>query len=89
MISGQNVYMQTNTTPILLAGRVNPRVAIWTGMASYQTLNVARQLIYRNSANNQGILSMYGTLPLMQVVIPAYQGVGTYIGTLVFTLTEN
>lgn len=90
VISGQNVYMQTASTGVtLLAWRANSRVYVHTGMLTYQALNVARQLIKRDTANNQGILGMYGTLPLMQLVIPAYQGVGTYVGTLVYTLIEN
>jgi len=81
--------MQTSTTPLLLNGRANVRVYIHASMSSFQSLNSARQLINRNAANNQGLLSMYGTLPNMQLVIPAYQGVGAYQGTLVYTLIEN
>ncbi len=89
VISGSNVYMQTAATPTLLAGRANPRVEIHAAMTGYQSLDTARTLIFRSAANNQGFLSMYGVLPLMQLVIPAYQSVGTYIGILVYTLYEN
>ena len=89
VISGQNVYMMTSTTPVLIAWRDNPRVIIHAGMASFQSLDSARQLINRNAAANAGLTSKYGTLPTMQLVIPAYTPVGTYTGTLVYSLYEN
>ncbi|MFA7284446.1 MAG: hypothetical protein WC004_01325 [Candidatus Absconditabacterales bacterium] len=89
VISGSNVYMQSSTTPTLLNGRANARVIVRGGMASFQSLDSARQLILRSGAANLGLLSMYGVLPTMQLVIPAYQPVGTYLGTLVYTLYEN
>lgn len=87
-ISGSNVYVQAGS-PELLAWIDNPRVYTHAGMSSYQNLGTARQFINRDTANNQGIIGKYGTLPQMQLVIPAYQGVGTYVGTMVFTLIEN
>lgn len=88
-----NVSMKTPSTGAgaitLLAGTPNPRVIVNAGMANYQTLEVPRNLIERNTATNFGVIGKYGVLPEMQVVIPAYQSVGQYTGTLVFTLHEN
>jgi hypothetical protein len=36
----------------LMAGTANPLVQIHAGMAAFQTLDVARQLIIRNTAAN-------------------------------------
>ncbi|HMY80265.1 MAG TPA: hypothetical protein PLW93_03900 [Candidatus Absconditabacterales bacterium] len=92
-ISGSNVYMQTtaigNPGITTLAGSPNTLVVIDAGMGSYQSLDVARQLIKRPAGANSGVVGMYGTYPLMQLVIPPYQAVGTYTATLVYTLYEN
>jgi hypothetical protein len=72
-----------------LAGSANTRVIVNAGMASYQSLDVARRLIDRNLAANFGVVGQYGVNPQMQLVIPAYQSVGTYNATLVYTLYEN
>lgn len=58
-------------------------------MSAYQSLDTARQLIIRNTAANNGIIGQYGVLPQMQVIIPAYQAVGSYTGTLTYTLYTN
>lgn len=87
-ISWSNVYVQAGS-PELLAWVANPRVYTHWDVSSYASLWAARQFINRDSANNQGIIGKYGTLPGMQLVIPPYQGVGTYVWTLVFTLYEN
>ena len=73
----------------LLAGTTNARVIVNAGMANYQTLEAPKNLIQRDNAPNFGVIGKYGVLPQMQVVIPAYQSVGQYTGTLVFTLHEN
>lgn len=92
-IPAVNVSMKTPTTGsgaiTVLAGTTNPRVIVHAGMAAYQTLDEPRHLIERNNATNYGVIGKYGVLPQMQVVIPAYQSVGQYTGTLVFTLHEN
>lgn len=73
----------------LLAGAANTNVVIQAGMSAYQSLDTARQLIIRNTAANNGIIGQYGVLPQMQVIIPAYQAVGSYTGTLTYTLYTN
>lgn len=90
IISGSNVFLKTDSaTPLLLYGQANPWVIIHPAATGFQSLDVARQLILRDPWPNNGIISMYGTLPLMQLIIPAYQAVWVYVGTMVFTLYEN
>ena len=72
-----------------MAGTANTRVVVDAGMASYQTLDSARTYIKRDNAANSGVIGKYGALPQLQVVIPAYQSVGVYTATLVYTLYEN
>jgi WxL domain surface cell wall-binding len=88
-----NVYMKTaavgNAGITTMAGTANPRVEVHAGMAAYQSLDAARQLIIRNTAANFGVVGKYGTLPQLQLVIPAYQAVGNYTATLTYTLYEN
>ncbi|MFA7284445.1 MAG: hypothetical protein WC004_01320 [Candidatus Absconditabacterales bacterium] len=89
-ISGSNVYMKTpSLNPDFLDGYTLSGVTIHTGMSSFQSLDTARQLILRNPGTVTGSIGSYGTIPEMQLILPPYQAVGTYNGTLVFTLYEN
>ena len=72
-----------------MAGSSNTRVVVDSNMASYQSLDSARTYIKRDTAANYGVIGKYGALPQLQVVIPAYQSVGVYTATLVYTLYEN
>ncbi len=72
-----------------MAGTANTRVVVDAGMAAYQTLDSARTYIKRDTLANDGVVGKYGALPQLQVVIPAYQAVGVYTATLVYTLYEN
>lgn len=88
-----NIFMKTaaigSAGITLLAGTANTNVAIHAGMTAYQSLDTARQLIIRNTATNNGVIGQYGVLPQMQMIIPAYQAVGIYTGTLTYTLYSN
>jgi hypothetical protein len=88
-----NVFVKTaavgSAGVTLMAGTANTNVQIQAAMAAYQSLDAARQLIIRNTAANNGIIGQYGILPQMQLIIPAYQAVGTYTGTLTYTLYTN
>jgi hypothetical protein len=85
-----NIFMKTASLfATLLAGIANPSVIIDAGMAAFQSLDTPRQLIKRNTGTNNGVIGQYGTLPEMQLIIPAYQAVGTYTGTLTYTLYSN
>lgn len=88
-----NVYVKTATQGsagvTLMAGVANTNVQIQAAMSAYQSLNTARQLIIRNTGTNNGLIWQYGVLPQLQIIIPAYQAVGTYTGTLTYTLYSN
>jgi hypothetical protein len=88
-----NIFMKTaaigNAGITLMAWAANTNVQIQAGMAAYQSLDTARQLIIRNTGANGGLIGQYGVLPQMQLIIPAYQAVGTYTGTLTYTLYTN
>lgn len=92
-IPAANAFMETtavgNAGITVMAGSANPRVVVNGGMAAYQSLDVARRLIERPLQANFWVVGQYGTTPLMQLIIPAYQPVGTYTATLVYTLYEN
>jgi hypothetical protein len=78
-----------SATTTLLAGTANAGVVVDAGMSAFQSLETPRQLIKRNTGTNNGVIGQYGTLPEMQLIIPAYQAVGTYSGTLTYTLYSN
>lgn len=92
-LSSGNVYVKTvaigSAWVTLIAGSANTNVQIQSSMSAFQSLNTARQLIIRNNAANNGTIGQYGVLPQMQLVIPAYQAVGAYTGTLTYTLYTN
>ena len=73
-----------------MGGTANASVVVDAAVAgAYQTLNNPVTLIKRTNAANFGRIGKYGTTPTLQLVIPAYQSVGTYTGTLVYTLYNN
>ncbi len=92
-IPAANVSVKTDDTGAAwvttIAWTANTRVVIDAGMASFQSLDSARTFIKRDADPNFGIVGMYGTMPELEVIIPAYTPVGTYSATLVYTLYEN
>lgn len=88
-----NIFMKTalqgNAGITTMAGAANTNVQVQTAMSAFQSLDAPRQLIIRNNAANSGIIGQYGVLPQLQLVIPAYQAVGIYTGTLTYTLYSN
>lgn len=89
-IPAANVSMKTSAVGsaaiTTMAWSSNANVVVNAGMAAYQTLNTPRRLIERVNGANFGLIGKYGVTPQMQLVIPAYQAVGSYTGTLVYTL---
>ncbi|USN54496.1 MAG: hypothetical protein H6765_08270 [Candidatus Peribacteria bacterium] len=77
-----------STGVVTITGGVNPRVEVAAGLLSFSALDSATTFIKRDTAANFGVIGHYGTLPTFQVVIPAYQPVGLYTGTVVYTLYE-
>ena len=91
-IPAANVAMKT--TSVWSAGVTtqawtsNSRVIINSAMANFQSLDQARRLIERTNWANYWVVGRYWVLPQMQLTIPAYQAVGSYTWTLVYTLYE-
>ena len=92
-IPSANIAMKTsavwNAGITTQAWTPNTRVVINSLMASFQSLDTARRLIERPTWANYWVVGRYWVLPTMQLTIPAYQAVGTYTWTLVYTLIEN
>jgi hypothetical protein len=92
-ISATNISMRTtavgNGGITTMAGSPNTNVVVNAGMSAFQTLNTPRRLIERVNWANFGLIGQYGVTPQMQLVIPAYQAVGSYTGTLVYTLYNS
>ncbi len=92
-IPAANVSMRTsavgNAGITTMGWSSNTNVVVNAGMAAYQTLNTPRRLIERVNGANFGLVGQYGVTPEMQLLIPAYQAVGAYSGTLVYTLYNS
>ncbi len=89
-IPAANVFMSVAWTWVTtIAGSVNPNVSVADGLLSYTPLNSAVTFIRRPVWANNGLIGRYGKIPLMRVVIGAYQAVGTYTATMVYTIYEN
>lgn len=92
-IAAANVSMRTTTVwsagITTMAWSSNTNVVVNIAMSSYQTLNTPRRLIERANGANFGLIGQYGVTPEMQLIIPAYQAVGAYSGTLVYTLYDS
>lgn len=91
VISKLNVSIKVTTaTPTLISWSANALVAFGPSIStSYVDLSANRIFIKRDAALNSGKTGKYGTLPRLQVTIPAYQAVDTYHGVLTYTLYEN
>ncbi len=82
-------FKAASGTVTLLSGTANAGVLIDSNATSYQSLNTARTLIYRNTWANWGITWWYGVYIRLSVIVPAAQPWGGYQWTLVYTLIEN
>jgi hypothetical protein len=92
-IAATNVSMKTsaigNAGITTIAWSPNTNVVIDAGMSSYQTLETPKTLIKRVAGPNFWLIGQYWVTPQMQLMIPAYQAIGNYTGTLVYTLYGN
>jgi hypothetical protein len=59
------------------------------GFTSYQTFSSPITFIKRDPAANTGVIWRYGAWPFLELTIPAYPTVGSYSGSLTYTLIEN
>lgn len=82
-------FKTTSGTPTLLSGTANAGVTLDAGTSSYQNFSSARTFMVRPNAANNGTIGKYGSQVSLKVDIPAWQAVGTYTTSIVFTLIEN
>lgn len=82
-------FRVANTTVTLMAWSANAGVTIPAGLTTFTALNSAVTFIERVDGANDGLIGKYGKIPEMEVVIPAYQSVGTYTATMVYTIYEG
>lgn len=97
-IGSGNVFIRVNntlwtntTTGIdLITGNINTGVIIGSGgiIGGTFSVNLATPVTFIQRLNTNAILGRRGILPWLQVTIPAFQSVGTYQGTLTYTLYE-
>ena len=73
----------------LITGVANTRVDLPSSLLSYSALNSAVTFLKRDTAANFGVIGKYGKYPQLQLIIPAYQAVGSYLATLIYTIYEN
>ena len=87
-ISKSNIQIKAD--PITtLSGSTNPAVILDSSILSFTSLSSPVTFIKRNSGTWWGIKGIYWSKINLQVNIPAYQTIGTYTGTLTYTLYEN
>lgn len=89
-IPSTSVSIRANEGITTIAWSSNVNVVVDSAVAwGYQSLNNPITLIKRTNATNYWLVGKYGTTPSLQLVIPAYQAVGSYTGTLLYTLYTN
>jgi hypothetical protein len=72
-----------------LTGTANPNVQNQLSNVTYVALNNPVTYIKRDSGVNSGVIGKYGDLPWIKIQVPAFQSVGSYSGTLTYTIIEN
>lgn len=97
VIDASNVSMQSNWTSAgndawenVLAGQTSPRVYTNSPLlTAFVAINNPVEFINRDDDPNSWIVGKYYDLPYLQLVIPPYTPVGTYQGTITYTLYEG
>jgi len=82
-------FKSINSSATLLSGTANAKVTLDASAASYQNFSSARTFLVRTNSTNNWVISKYGSQISLKVDVPAWQAVGTYTTSLVFTLIEN
>jgi hypothetical protein len=62
---------------------------IATGIQSYQVANTTTTFIKRDTAANSNVKGQYGSKLWIRVDVPSYHPIGSYTGTITYTLYEN
>lgn len=92
VIPWDNFTIRTTATNPLdtIAGATNPLVNFGNLTATYQAFGSSPlTFISRNNATNNGVIGKYGMYADFELTVPAYTPVGSYQGTLTYTLYEN
>lgn len=90
VIPANNIRIKTDTlTGILITGTANTKVVLPAGFLTYQTFSSPITFLKRDPAANSGVIGKYGAYPFLELTIPAYQSVGSYSGSVTYTLIEN
>lgn len=88
--SGNVSFRVPSTGVTLMAWSTNTGVVLsGSTLTTFTALNSPITFLQRKNGANFGLIGKYGKIPELQILIPAYQSVGTYTGTLVYTLYEN
>ena len=74
--------------PTVIEGSENSRVTYDTALNNDWNFfsDTPYSFIYRQNALNDGLLGRYGLLPYFRIVVPGFQHLGVYTGTLTYTL---
>lgn len=72
-----------------LTGDNNTRVKIGNNIINYNFITTPETFILRESWENNSKKGIYGSKPIIKIIVPAYQTLDTYKATLTFTLYEN
>jgi len=91
IIGTGNISIKTPSALVsLITGNANANVILSGGAAwtSYRNFWTPLTFISRGAWANAGVIGKYGVRPFIQVIIPAYQAVGTYTATITYTLFD-
>lgn len=87
-IPASAIQIKANTVTTL-SGTSNASVILDPSINSYIAANTPIQFIKRNNNTWQSIVWTYGSQLRIRINVPAYQSVGSYSGTITYTLYEN
>ena len=90
-IAATNLKLKvTNGTVHTLGGSEDKNVKVPAKTQEYlHFTSSSPATLLKRSADSKGLLGKYGVLPSFQLTIPAYQTLGSYTGTMTYTLIEN
>ena len=91
VIAAENLSVQVPKGKVhKLAGYADANVVVPKGTQEYVnfTSSSPATLIQR-SVDSDGLVGRYGVLPKFRLTVPAFQALGSYTGTMTYTLIEN
>lgn len=82
------IYMKRSSMTTILWIN-NPRVHIQNVFSDYYSINQPVVYFYRDPALNYGVITKYGDMPFVKIVIPWGSAPWSYLWTITFTLYVN